>query len=156
MSRKSKSIKRTVTPDTRYNDLTITKLINAVMKHGKKSIAQRAVYDAFDLVKEKATEDGLVVFTKAMDNVKPLVEVRSRRVGGANYQVPTEVPPPRALSLGLRWLIGAVNERGEKTIVERLAMEILDASQNRGGSVKKREDTHRIAEANKAFAHFKW
>jgi small subunit ribosomal protein S7 len=126
------------------------------MIQGKKSIAQNIVYDAFDLIKQRANDDPLKLFKKAVDNVKPALEVKSRRVGGANYQVPVEVNRNRQTSLSLRWIIGYARERGEKSMVERLAAELLDAANNRGGAIKKRDDTHRMAEANKAFAHYRW
>ncbi len=126
------------------------------MFEGKKSVAQNIVYDAFELIKQRANDDPLKVFKKAVDNVKPALEVKSRRVGGANYQVPVEVNRNRQTSLSLRWIIGYARERGEKSMVERLAAELLDAANNRGGAIKKRDDTHRMAEANKAFAHYRW
>jgi small subunit ribosomal protein S7 len=126
------------------------------MIQGKKSIAQNIVYDAFELIKQRANDDPLKLFKKAVDNVKPALEVKSRRVGGANYQVPVEVNRNRQTSLSLRWIIGYARERGEKSMVERLAAELLDAANNRGGAIKKRDDTHRMAEANKAFAHYRW
>lgn len=156
MSRKAKDFNRVVLPDPKYGDIVITKMINKIMQHGKKSVAERAFYAALDTVKEKTGQNPVEVFHSALDNVRPLVEVRSRRVGGATYQVPTEVRPKRADSLAIRWLISAANSRSERTLVERLATEVLDASNNRGIAVKKREDTHRMAEANKAFSHFRW
>jgi small subunit ribosomal protein S7 len=134
----------------------VSSFVNVVMKRGKKSTAEGVVYRAFDKIRERTQEDPLKVFKKAIDNIKPTLEVKSRRVGGSNYQVPVEVRPERRTSLSLRWLVTFARERPEKTMVEKLASEILDASQNRGGSVKKREDTHRMAEANKAFAHYRW
>jgi len=134
----------------------VSSFVNVVMKRGKKSTAEGVVYRAFDKIRERAQEDPLKVFKKAIDNIKPTLEVKSRRVGGSNYQVPVEVRPERRTSLSLRWLVTYARERPEKTMVEKLASEILDASQNRGGAVKKREDTHRMAEANKAFAHYRW
>ena len=130
--------------------------MNIVMERGKKSLAEQIFYHALDLAAERSKEDGLVVFKRALDNVRPAVEVRSRRVGGANYQVPSEVRPARRNSLAMRWLVTAARARGEKSMEERLAAEILDAAANRGGAVKKREDTHRMADANKAFAHYRW
>ena len=156
MSRKKRDFKRTVLPDPKHHDIVVTKMVNAIMEDGKKSVAERALYGAFDEVEKKANEKALVIFQKALGNVRPVVEVRSRRVGGATYQVPTEVRAERGQALALRWLIEAANGRGERNLSSRLAGEILDAAQNRGGAVKKREDTHRMAEANKAFAHFKW
>jgi small subunit ribosomal protein S7 len=157
MSRKKRDFSRVVLPDPKFGDVTITKFVNSMMRSGKKSIAEQAFYTALEQVEKKfQTEAPLVVFQKALSNVRPLVEVRSRRVGGANYQVPTEVRVERGQSLAIRWLIEAANGRGERTLSDRIANEILDAANNRGGAVKKREDTHRMAEANKAFAHFKW
>lgn len=156
MSRKRRQEPREVLPDPKYGDLVLAKLMNCMMRSGKKSVAETAVYRALDNVAQKAGAEPLEVFRKALGNIRPVVEVRSRRVGGATYQVPTEVRAERSQSLALRWLIEASNTRTERTISERLANEILDASQNRGISIKKREDTHRMAEANKAFAHFRW
>ena len=156
MSRKKRDYSRPVIPDPKFKDPVVTKLICVLMRSGKKSIAEKALYSAFDFVAEKTKENPLDVFDKAISNVKPTVEVRSRRVGGANYQVPTEVRPQRAQSLALRWLVQAASERGERELSGRIAGELLDAAQNRGGAVKKREDTHRMADANKAFAHFRW
>ena len=132
------------------------KFVNCVMTKGKKAVAQGIVYDAFELVKQRANDDPLKIFKKAVENVKPALEVKTRRVGGANYQVPVEVNRNRQTSLSLRWIIGYARERGEKSMVERLAAELLDAANNRGGAIKKRDDTHRMAEANKAFAHYRW
>lgn len=154
--RKGPVPKREVMPDPIYDDVLVTKLINAVMLDGKKGIAQNIVYSAFDYIKEKTNEDPLEVFYRAMNNIMPVLEVKARRIGGANYQVPIEVRPDRRETLGLRWLVNYSRARGEKTMVERLAKEILDASNGVGASVKKREDTHKMAEANKAFAHFRW
>ncbi len=148
--------KRKILPDPKFHDRMLTKFINGVMQDGKKSIAERIVYGAFDIVQAKTGEDPLRVFKKALDNVKPVLEVKSRRVGGATYQVPVEVRPERRVALGMRWIITYAQARGEKTMVEKLAGEILDAAANRGGAVKKREDTHKMAEANKAFAHYRW
>jgi small subunit ribosomal protein S7 len=156
MSRKGQARVREVTPDPKFHDRTVAKFVNVVMERGKKSLAEGILYRALDLVAERSREDGLVMFKRALDNVRPAVEVRSRRVGGANYQVPVEVRPVRRSSLGMRWLVAAARARGEKSMEERLANEVLDAANNRGGAVKKREDTHRMAEANKAFAHFRW
>ena len=157
MSRKKKDFTRNVLPDPIYGDIVVTKLINAVMLSGKKSVAEKAVYKAFDIIKAKTkTEDVLGFFHRALNNVKPMAEVRSRRVGGANYQVPTEVRPVRAQSLAMRWIMAAANSRSENGIAECLAGEFMDAFDNRGSAVKKREDAHKMAEANKAFAHFKW
>ncbi|TJX61025.1 30S ribosomal protein S7 [Soehngenia saccharolytica] len=156
MPRKGPVPKREVMPDPIYDDVLVTKLINAVMLDGKKGIAQNIVYSAFDYIKEKTNEDPLEVFYRAMNNIMPVLEVKARRIGGANYQVPIEVRPDRRETLGLRWLVNYSRARGEKTMVERLAKEILDASNGVGASVKKREDTHKMAEANKAFAHYRW
>lgn len=156
MSRKKRDYKREILPDPKYGEIVVAKTINKVMTRGKKGVAERALYGAFDRIEEKVGTGPLEVFEKALTNIRPLIEVRSRRVGGATYQVPTEVRAERGQSLAIRWLIEASNARGEKWVSERLANEIIDASQNRGMAVKKREDTHRMAEANKAFAHFKW
>jgi small subunit ribosomal protein S7 len=156
MSRKGQIRVREVPADPKYHDRTVAKFMNIVMERGKKSLAEQIFYHALDLVASRSKEDGLVVFKRALDNVRPAVEVRSRRVGGANYQVPSEVRPVRRNSLAMRWLVTAARARGEKSMEERLAAEILDAAANRGGGVKKREDTHRMADANKAFAHYRW
>lgn len=157
MSRKKRDFTRVVLPDPKYGDVVVTKLINCMMHDGKKSIAEQAFYGALEQVEKKVQGDTpLTVFQRALQNIRPLVEVRSRRVGGANYQVPTEVRVERGQSLAIRWLIEAANGRGERTLSDRIANEILDAANNRGGAVKKREDTHRMAEANKAFAHYRW
>jgi small subunit ribosomal protein S7 len=156
MPRKGHVSKREKTPDPKYNDLLVQRLVNCVMLDGKKSTAVRIVYGVFDYIGEKTKEEPLKVFHKAMDNIKPEIEVKARRVGGATYQVPVEVRLNRKLSLGIRWLIRYARERSEKTMLERLAGEILDAFNNKGGAVKKREDTHKMAEANKAFAHYRW
>ena len=156
MSRKGQIRVREVPADPKYHDHTVAKFMNIVMERGKKSLAEQIFYHALDLAAERSKEDGLVVFKRALDNVRPAVEVRSRRVGGANYQVPSEVRPVRRNSLAMRWLVTAARARGEKSMEERLAAEILDAAANRGGGVKKREDTHRMADANRAFAHYRW
>ncbi len=156
MPRKGGVVKRPVTPDLKYNDALASRFINGLMRKGKKSTAQHVFYSALDLVGQRAKEDPLKVFHQAMDNVKPLIEVKSRRVGGATYQVPVEVRHDRRISLAIRWLIGYAKNRPEKSMVTKLAGELLDASQNRGGAIKKREDTHKMAEANKAFAHYRW
>jgi small subunit ribosomal protein S7 len=148
--------KREILPDPVYNSVLVTKLINTVMLDGKKGVAQKVVYDAFDMIKEKTDKDPLEAFTTAMDNIMPSLEVKARRVGGATYQVPIEVRPERRQTLGLRWLVGYARKRSEKTMKERLANEIMDACNNLGAAVKKREDTHKMAESNKAFAHFRW
>ncbi|MGO9454887.1 MAG: 30S ribosomal protein S7 [Candidatus Binataceae bacterium] len=156
MSRKGQARVREVMPDPKFHDRTIAKFVNVVMERGKKSVAEGIFYGALDLVADRSKEDGLALFKKALDNVRPSVEVRSRRVGGANYQVPSEVRPVRRNSLAMRWLVTAARARGERSMEERLAAEILEAAANRGGAVKKREDTHRMADANKAFAHYRW
>ena len=148
--------KREVLPDPLYNSVLVTKLVNSIMLDGKKGVAQKVVYGAFDIVREKTGRDPLEVFTQAMDNVMPVLEIKARRVGSATYQVPMEVRPERRQTLGLRWLTQYSRSRSEKTMRERLAGEILDAINNLGNSVKKRDDTHKMAEANKAFAHFRW
>ena len=154
--RKRRAVKRDVLPDPIYNSKIVTKLINQIMLDGKRGKAETIVYDAFNMVKEKTKADPNEVFMKALENVKPALEVKARRVGGANYQVPMEVSADRSQSLALRWLDSAARTRGGKSMAERLANEIVDASNNTGGAVKKREDTHRMAEANKAFAHYRW
>ena len=156
MPRRVHGFKREVLPDPMYNSVLVTKLINNIMYDGKKGVAQKIVYDAFDIVKEKTGADALEQFRKALDNIMPNLEVKAVRRGGANYQVPMEVRPERRQTLGLRWLVTYARSRGDKTMCERLAAEILDAINNLGGAVKKKEDTHKMAEANKAFAHFKW
>ena len=148
--------KREVLPDPMYNSVLVTKLVNSIMLDGKKGVAQKIVYGAFEIVEEKTGKNGLEAFQQAMENIMPAVEVKTRRVGGANYQVPIEVRPERRQTLGLRWLTSYSRARGEKTMKERLAGEIMDACNNTGASVKKREDTHKMAEANKAFSHFRW
>ena len=154
--RKRRAVKRDVLPDALYNSKLVTNLINQVMIDGKKGTAEKIVYDAFDMIKEKTGEEAIDVFTKAMENLKPALEVKSRRVGGANYQVPVEVKPDRARALSLRWLINASRARGGHSMSENLANELIDASNGTGAAVKKREDTHKMAEANKAFAHYRW
>lgn len=156
MPRKGHVPKREVMPDPIYKDKVITKLINQVMVDGKKGVAQRIVYDAFDTIKEKTGEEPLEIFYKAMNNIMPVLEVKARRVGGSTYQVPIEVRPERRQTLGLRFLVGYSRKRGEKTMAEKLAKELMDAANNTGASVKKREDMHKMAEANKAFAHYRW
>lgn len=156
MPRKGHISKKDKLPDPKFNDLMVERLINCVMLDGKKSTASRIVYGAFELIEGKMKEEALKVFHKAMDNIKPELEVKARRVGGATYQVPVEVRLNRKLSLGVRWLIRYAKDRSERTMVEKLAGEIIDAYNNKGGSVKKREDTHKMAEANKAFAHYRW
>jgi small subunit ribosomal protein S7 len=156
MSRKGQARIREITPDPKFHDRTLAKFVNVVMERGKKSTSEQILYGALDLVASRSGEEGLAMFKKALDNVRPSVEVRSRRVGGANYQVPVEVRPVRRNSLAMRWLVTAARARGEKSMRERLAAEILEAAANRGGAVKKREDTHRMADANRAFAHYRW
>ena len=156
MPRRGFIAKRDVLPDPIYNSKVVTKLINNIMLDGKKSVAQKIVYDAFDIVKEKEQKDPLEVFEAALENVMPVLEVKARRVGGATYQVPLEIRPERRQTLGLRWLVNYTRARGEKGMVEKLAKEIMDAANNTGASVKKKEDTHKMAEANKAFAHYRF
>lgn len=156
MSRHRRFAPREVTPDPRFHDPLIGKFVNALMRHGKKSTAERICYGAFDLIRERTKGDPLQVFKAAVDNVKPVVEVKSRRVGGASYQVPVEIRPVRRLALAFRWIREYTKARAGKSMVEKLASELLDAANNTGGSVKKREDVHRMAEANKAFAHYRW
>lgn len=156
MPRKGYVAKRDVMPDPIYKDKVITKLINQIMLDGKKGKAQKIVYGAFDYIANETGEDALEVFYRALNNIMPVLEVKARRVGGANYQVPIEVRPERRQTIGLRWLVGYTRKRGEKTMVERLAKELIDASNDSGASVKKKEDTHKMAEANKAFAHYRW
>ena len=156
MPRKGAVPKRDVLPDPVYNSKLVTRFINKVMLDGKKGIAENIVYDAFEIIRAKTGKDPLEVFETALKNVMPVLEVRARRVGGANYQVPVEVRADRRLSLGIRWLVSYSRKRGEKTMFERLAGELLDASNNTGSSIKKKEDTHKMAEANKAFAHYRW
>ncbi len=154
--RKGYIAKREVLPDPLYNSIVVTKLINNIMLDGKKGVAQKIVYDAFDIIKEKTGKDPLEVFEEALGNIMPVLEVKARRVGGATYQVPIEVRPDRRQTLGLRWLTLYSRKRGERTMKERLSAELIDAVNNAGASVKKREDTHKMAEANKAFAHYRW
>lgn len=154
--RKRRAVKRDVLADPIYNSKLVTKLINQIMNDGKKGTAQKILYSAFDLVKEKTGKDPMEVFEKAMENIKPALEVKSRRVGGANYQVPIEVKADRSQALALRWLVNYSRLRGGHSMAENLANEIIDASEGTGGSVNKREDTHKMAEANKAFAHYRW
>lgn len=156
MPRKGHISKREVLPDPLYNSKIVTKLINNIMLDGKRGVAQQIVYDAFERIAEKSGKDALEAFEEAMNNIMPVLEVKARRVGGATYQVPMEVRPDRRQTLGLRWLVLYARQRGEKTMMERLSGEILDAINNTGGSVKKKEDTHKMAEANKAFAHYRW
>ena len=156
MPRKGPVPKRDVLPDPVYHSKTVTKFINKVMLSGKKSVAQRVVYDAFDTIREKTGQDPLEVFETALRNVMPVLEVKARRVGGANYQVPVEVRADRRMTLGIRWLVGYARLRGEKTMDARLSAELMDAANNTGAAIKEKEDTHKMAEANKAFAHYRW
>ena len=156
MPRRGNVPKREVLPDPMYNSVLVTKLVNSVMLDGKKGVAQKVVYSAFDMIKDKTGNEPLDVFNQAMENIMPSLETKSRLVGGANYQVPMEVRPARRQTLGLRWLTAYARARGERTMAERLAGEIMDAANNSGSAVKKREDTHKMAESNKAFAHFRW
>ena len=156
MPRRGNVPKREILPDPMYNSVLVTKLVNSIMLDGKKGVAQKVVYGAFDIIKEKTEKDPLEVFTQAMENIMPSLEVKARRVGGATYQVPMEVRPARRQTLGLRWLTNYSRARSERTMAERLAGEIMDAANNTGSAVKKREDTHKMAESNKAFAHFRW
>ena len=156
MPRRGQISKRDVLPDPMYNSKLVTKLINNIMYDGKKGVAQKIVYDAFAIIEAKVGENALDVFAAALENVMPVLEVKARRVGGANYQVPLEIRPVRRQTLGIRWLVTYARKRGERTMCQRLAGEIMDAYNNAGGAIKKKEDTHRMAEANKAFAHFRW
>jgi len=156
MSRRHAAERREVLPDAKYSDPVLTKFMNSLMGQGKKSVAERIVYGAFDKIERKTGQNPLKLFHEALDNVRPQLEVRSRRVGGATYQVPVEVRPDRAQALAIRWLIGVSRKRSEYTMVDRLSAELMEAAENRGASVKKREDTHRMAEANKAFSHYRW
>ena len=156
MSRRVSAPKREIIPDAKYGDRLVAKFVNSLMLAGKRSTAEKCLYSAFEIIEERYKDEPLEVFKKALDAVKPRVEVKSRRVGGANYQVPVEVRPERRVALAMRWLVQFSRGRGEKTMRERLAAEFVDASQNRGGAVKKKDDTHRMADANKAFAHYRW
>ncbi|MFO0746994.1 MAG: 30S ribosomal protein S7 [Myxococcota bacterium] len=156
MPRKGEVDKRIINPDPKFKDMMVAKFINMMMYSGKKSVAERIVYAALDKVQEKAGDEAVKVFRRAIDNAKPQLEVKSRRVGGSNYQVPVEVRPNRKQTLAMRWIIGFARARGEKGMIDQLAGEILDAANNRGNAVKKKDDTHRMAEANKAFAHYRW
>jgi small subunit ribosomal protein S7 len=156
MPRKGGVVKRPAPQDLKYNDTLVSRFINGLMERGKKSTAQRILYNAMDIMGQRGNEDPLKLFHQAVDNVKPLIEVKSRRVGGATYQVPVEVRADRRVSLAIRWLIGYAKARGEKSMEAKLAGELLDAAANRGATIKKREDTHKMAEANKAFAHYRW
>ncbi len=156
MSRRRAATKREVIPDHQYKDITITKFMNKIMLDGKKSVSERIVYGAFDIVFSKTNKKPLEFFYEALDNVKPNLEVKSRRVGGATYQVPMEIRPGRAQTLAMKWIVGSALKRSEKTMKERIANEIIDAHNNKGNAVKKREETHKMAEANRAFSHFRW
>jgi small subunit ribosomal protein S7 len=156
MSRRHSAEKREVIPDAKFGDVILAKFMNSIMHDGKKSIAEAIVYDAFDIIEQKMRSEPLPVFKQALDNVAPAIEVRSRRVGGATYQVPVEVRPERRQALAIRWIITAARGRNDKTMVDRLSAELMDAANNRGNAVKKREDTHRMAEANRAFSHYRW
>ena len=156
MPRRREVPKREILPDPLFNSQLVTKFVNVVMRDGKKTVAERILYQALEMVRQRTQHDPMKVFKKAVENVKPSVEVKSRRVGGSNYQVPVEVRPSRRLALSMRWIIQNAEKRGEKTMRQKLAGELLDAAENRGGAIKKKEDTHRMAEANKAFAHYRW
>lgn len=156
MSRRHSAEKREVIPDAKFGDVILTKFMNSIMYDGKKSIAEAIVYDAFDIIEQKLRSEPLPVFKQALDNVAPAIEVRSRRVGGATYQVPVEIRAERRQALAIRWIINAARGRNDKTMVDRLSAELMDAANNRGNAVKKREDTHRMAEANRAFSHYRW
>ena len=156
MSRRHSADKRDINPDPKYGNVVVSKFMNSIMRAGKKSVAESIVYGAFDIIEGKTKQNPISVFEQALDNVMPSIEVRSRRVGGATYQVPVEVRATRRQALGIRWIISAARERNEKTMTERLSAELLDASNSRGNAVKKREDTHRMAEANRAFSHYRW
>jgi len=156
MPRRRVAAKREILPDPIYNSKVVSKFVNSIMKDGEKSVAERICYGAFDILKQKTGEDPLKVFKTAIENVKPMLEVKSRRVGGATYQVPVDIRPQRRLALAFRWIIGFSKKRGERTMREKLAGELLDASNNTGSTIKKKEDTHKMAEANKAFAHYRW
>jgi small subunit ribosomal protein S7 len=156
MSRRHSAEKREVIPDAKFGDVILTKFMNSIMYDGKKSIAEAIVYDAFDIIEQKLRSEPLPVFKQALENVAPAIEVRSRRVGGATYQVPVEVRQERRQALAIRWIITAARARNDKTMVDRLSAELMDAANNRGNAVKKREDTHRMAEANRAFSHYRW
>jgi small subunit ribosomal protein S7 len=156
MPRRREVIKRETSPDPKFKNTLVAKFINKIMQRGKKSVAERILYHALEIIQERTKEDPLKVFEKSVGNVKPVIEVKSRRVGGATYQVPTEVRPERRTALAIRWLILYSQERAEKSMEEKLAAELIDAANNRGGAIKKREDVHKMAEANKAFAHYRW
>jgi len=156
MARRRDSVKREILPDPQYNSKLVAQFVNVMMRSGKKSISQRILYDSFDIIEHKSSEDGLVVFRQAINNAKPLLEIRSRRVGGATYQVPVDVRPERRTTLSIRWLIQAARDRNDKTMAERVAGEIIDAFNNQGGAMRRKDEQARMAEANRAFAHFRW
>ncbi len=156
MPRRRVVVRREILPDPKYKNILVAKFVNCIMRRGKKSVAERILYRALEIIKERTNEDPLKVFEKSVNNVKPVLEVRSRRVGGATYQVPTEVRAERRTALAIRWLITYAKERAEKSMEEKLAAELIDAANNRGGAIKKKEDVHKMAEANKAFAHYRW
>ncbi|HCK14530.1 TPA: 30S ribosomal protein S7 [Candidatus Poribacteria bacterium] len=156
MARRRDSVKREILPDPQYNSKLVAQFVNVMMRSGKKSISQRILYDSFDIIEQKSSEDGLVVFRQAINNAKPLLEIRSRRVGGATYQVPVDVRPERRTTLAIRWLIQAARSRNDKTMAERVAGEIIDAFNNQGGAMRRKDEQARMAEANRAFAHFRW
>jgi|TARA_B100000949_G_C14154169_1_gene396130 small subunit ribosomal protein S7 len=156
MARRRDSVKREILPDPQYNSKLVAQFVNVMMRSGKKSISQRILYDSFDIIEQKSSEDGLVVFRQAINNAKPLLEIRSRRVGGATYQVPVDVRPERRTTLAIRWLIQAARGRNDKTMAERVAGEIIDAFNNQGGAMRRKDEQARMAEANRAFAHFRW
>ena len=156
MARRSSSIKREILPDPQYNSKLVAQFVNVMMRCGKKSVSQRILYDSFDIIEQKSSEDGLAVFRQAINNAKPLLEIRSRRVGGATYQVPVDVRPERRTTLAIRWLIQAARGRNDKTMAERVAGEIIDAFNNQGGAMRRKDEQARMAEANRAFAHFRW
>ena len=156
MARRRDSIKRDIVPDPKYNSKLVAQFVNVMMRSGKKSISQRILYDSFDIIEQKSREDGLAVFRQAINNAKPLLEIRSRRVGGATYQVPVDVRPERRTTLAIRWLIQAARVRNDKTMAERVAGEIIDAFNNQGGAMRRKDEQARMAEANRAFAHFRW
>jgi len=156
MPRRREVSRREILPDPKYKNTLVAKFINKIMERGKKSVAERILYRAMEIIQERTKEDPLKVFEKSVNNVKPVIEVKSRRVGGATYQVPTEIRPERRTALAIRWLLSYAQERSEKSMEEKLAAELMDAANNRGGAIKKREDVHKMAEANKAFAHYRW
>ncbi|MBB16043.1 30S ribosomal protein S7 [Candidatus Poribacteria bacterium] len=156
MARRRDSIKREVVPDPKYNSELVAQFVNVMMRSGKKSVSQRILYDSFELIEQRSNEEGLVVFRQAINNAKPLLEIRSRRVGGATYQVPVDVRPARRTTLAIRWLIQAARSRNDKTMAERVAGEIIDAFNNQGGAMRRKDEQARMAEANRAFAHFRW